>query len=468
MIKGLWNNIKSAGRAIKETLRFSTAARWFTTSGTTVSWENSSYTQLVKLAMRNPIARRAIDFIGDNLANIDLQLVRVDDEGETEDIGEHPLLELLRRPGGKDNSRYTKEWLFKGFVWALMGGGEFWLRAIGPDMGPNAGEPRRLWIYDASDFMEFLVERDTGFVTGYRLREDRPNLQSRTIEGDTSEILHAFNFNPQNKFRGLSILHSVFRQLQLIENAEDWNKAIAESKGQVPGFFKPTGLDGDQQLSPATRQQAQDQVDEHVNNSREGHKWQVLSGAYEPIERNITPKEAEWIEGSKHWGRLISTGIGIDPVLLGDESAKTYNNFSTAFLIAHISTILPMFNFVLSALNRWYVPKWAPSDEKWMLTFDPMEIDALEEQNLQKIERIVKAVNGPILSPDEGRQIVNYDTVGADSLLVPINIQTHNQLFEEEQIDGQIDNIQSIGKNRDEVIEQQIKDILYPHRNGNT
>ena len=464
MIKAIWNGIKNAGRAFKETIRFSNATNWFGTQDLGVNWGKRSHTKLVKLAIQNPIARRAIDFIGDNLSDIDLSLVRVGEDGETEDIGEHPLLELLRKPGGVENHRYTKEWLFKGFVWSIMGGGEFWLRTISPDGGLNEGKPQKLRLYDQSDFMEFLTDRETGFVEGYRLREERPNLHSKVIEGDTNEILHAFNYNPLNKFRGLSILFSVMRQLELIRDSEDWNKAIAESRGQVPGFMKPVGLGPTQQLDRDTRNQAQSQVDEHINNSRANNRWHVLSGAYEPIERNITPKDAEWITGSKYFGRLISTGIGIDPVLLGDDAAKSYNNYSTANLIAHVATIIPMLGFILGSLNRWYVPKWfGDSEAKHKITFDPMQIRALEEANLQKIERIVKAVNGPILTPDDARQIINYDTVGADELLMPFNVQTHTQLFEEEEIQGNVASIQRMGEKSEKIVDDTIKKIL----NGN-
>ncbi len=463
MFKSVWSGIKSATKSVVDTLRFSKATNWFGTNEIPVKWGNHSYNHLVKLGMKNPIARRAIKFIGDSMADIELQLVSVNEDGETEEIGEHPALDILRSPGGIGNNRYTKEWLFKGFVWAMMGGGEFWIRSISPDGGMNAGQPQKLRLYDSSDFMEFLTDRTTGFVEGYRLREERPNLHTTTIEGDTDEILHAFNYNPLNKFRGFSILYSVMRQLELISEGEDWNKAIAESKGQIPGFFKPTGLDAGQQLDKTTRQQAQEQVDEHINNSRKGNKWHVLGGAYDPVERNVSPQDAEWLEGSQYFGRLVSTGIGIDPVLIGDDSAKSYNNYITALLVAYVGTILPLFGFFLSALNRWYIPKFF-GDERVRLTYDPMEITALEEQNLQKIERVQKAVGGPIFTPDEGRQIVDYDKLGVDELLLKFNVQTHSQLFQNQEIDGEIDNITGVGDVSEEEAEKQIKAIL----NGST
>ena len=464
MLKAFGSALSNAWRSVKETLRLSTASDWFS-YGTTqwgTDWSQASYNKMVKLASRNPVARRAIDFIGENLANIELKVQKVDDEGETEDLGEHPILELLRKPAGPSNYRYTKEWLFKGMVWAMMGGGEYWLRSISPEGGLNQGQPRMLKLYDQSDFMDFKTDQD-GFVSGYRLREERPNHMSKTVEGDTEEILHAFNYNPKNKFRGLAILYSVLRQLDMIEDADEWNKAISQSKGQVPGFFQPEGLDPTQTLNPDTRRQAQEQIDEHINNSRKGNKWHVLSGAYKPIDRNITPKDANWIEGSKYFGRLVSTGIGIDPVLLGDNAAQTYDNYRTALLIAYTTTILPLLDFILSSLNRWLTPKFADGDNRVQLSYDPMQIDALEEANLKKIARIVEAVGGPVLTPDEGRQIIGYDTVNADALLWKFNVQTHRDIFSNVDIDSGVENLQSIRELDDDQMQKELDRIL-----GNT
>lgn len=424
MLKALRTGAARAWRSVKSTFTLQSYGGFSTVfSRLTASWGAQSHDRMTELAARNPTARRAIDFISQNLASIPLQLVRETTDGDTEVVVDHPVLDLLDNPAGPDNNRYGRRWMWEMIVWALMGGGEFWLRGLAPQGGSNAGRPRRLQLYDASDFQSFIRDPRTNFVEGYFLT----GYNNRTVETDTDETLHAYLANPTDRDRGLPILLSVLRQLELLEEADEWNKAVAESKGQVPGFFKPTGLDSGDQIPPDAREQAQAQIDEHVNQSRAGNKWMVLSGSYEPMERSISPKDADWLEGSKHAGRLIAVGLGIDPTLLGDDEAKTYNNYSTALVIAYTTRILPLLDFVLDHLNRWLVPKFG--DESLLLTYDRSKIDALDEATLQRVESLVAAVEGGIMTPDEARQDLKLDTIGADDLLVPLNVQTGEMLF---------------------------------------
>lgn len=388
---------------------------------------DTSYNDLVSVAIRNGLSRRAIDFIASNIASIPLKVVEVNSDGEESDVGEHPALDLLNSPGGPNNNRYTKSWLFQGKVWAMMGGGEYWLRGVSPDNSISNDEPKKLDLFDKSEFSYFKTD-GMGFIDGYVLHKDMPYAR-KTIEGDTEEILHSFNYNPRNKFRGLPILLSVIRSLSLIEDFDNWNKNISKNRGQVPGFFMPVGLEDGEQLDSDTREQAQEQVDEQINNARRGHKWTVLGGAYEPNDNNITPKDISYLDGVKHKLRMVATGLGIDPVLLGDDSAQTYNNFQTAKIIAFTTRIIPMMEFFLSGLNRWLMPKFEDSGQTLRLTFDPMEIDALREAMLQKIDTLTNATGTPILTPDEARGILGREPVGAESLVLKLNMQTHDDLF---------------------------------------
>lgn len=434
MFKALGSAISTGWNAFKSTLKehggyFSDLHVWG--SGSYFGgWSSHSFNQMVKKAAENPIARRSIDFIGDNMAGIPLKLVEVQDDGSTEQVGQHPVLDLLRRPGGPGNKRYTRDWLFKGFVWSLVGGGEWWLRGLAPDNGVNAGQPRKLQLFDRSEFMEFGFD-EQGLINGYRLRMNREGRRGKIIETDTEETLHAFTYNPLRKERGMPILLSIMRQLELMEDADEWNKSVSENKGQVPGFMQPVGLDPTEQLSSEQVEEAQQRLDEEVNSARAGNSWKILSGAYEPKKRGITPEEAKWIESSKYFGRLIATALGVDPSLIGDDSAQTYENYRVALFVAFTTRIIPLLEFNLSSLNRWLVPKFEEEGQTLRLTFDPLEIDAIVEMLLAKIESLVQATNSPILTPDEARQLIEFDAFDEEvttDLLVKIGKQPHSAM----------------------------------------
>lgn len=473
----MFEAIKTFGSQIKNEFKnvtLSGSSNALTNFSLDTSFSSANYTRLVSLALKNPTARRSITFIARNLASIPLQLKRIDSDGGEEDIGEHEVLDLLRSPAGKDNPRYTKEWLFKGKVWALMGGGEYWLQGMSPSSGRNEGIPRKLHLYQRDDFSRFRTDND-GFIVGYDLQREMP-YDTKTVNTTTEDTMHAFNYNPRNRFRGVPILLSVIRALDILEDADNWNKSISSNRGQVPGFFMPRGLEPGQTLDPESKEAAQSQVDESLNKGRERNSWRVLGGAYEPMENNMTPQEASFMEAMKWYSNMIAIGIGVDPIIAGDESAKTYDNFQTALVVSYTTTIIPLFEFMLSNLNRHLVPKFEDAEETLRLTYDPMTIDALREANLEKVESVVKATGGmPILSPDEGRGLMGKEPKELDDLVFKLNLQTGQELFGMSGMD--IDtNMQSwdqiASKSEEELmdeVERVIKGKTYTdqHRNGN-
>lgn len=436
MFKAFTNALSNSWKAFKQTIRVEASDENYRGVGVYGlgdafnEWTSGSFNELVEAAVSNPIARRSIDFVADNMASVPLKLVEVGEDGETEQVGEHPVLDLLSRPGGPDNLRYTREWLFSGMVWSLMGGGEYWLRGVSPDNGVNEGVPRRLQLFDRSEFVRFIYDNNR-IIEGYRLSMDRAGRHGVPVTGDTSEILHSFLYNPKRKERGLPILLSVMRQLDLMEDADSWNKTIAENRGNVPGFMVPTGLDATEQLTREQVEQAQERLNEEMSSARSGNQWKVLSGAYEPKERGITPQEASFIESSQYFGRLVSTGIGVDPSLVGDNSAQTYDNYRTALWVAFTTRILPLLDFNLSSLNRWLMPKFEEEGQTLRLTYDPLEIDAVTEMLLAKVESLTEATQSPILTPNEARQLIEFDELegeAMDELLLKIGKQRHTNL----------------------------------------
>jgi len=55
------------------------------------------------------------------------------------------------------------------------------------------------------------------------------------------------------------------------------------------------------------------------------------------------------------------------------------------------------------------------------LVYDTGDIAALQTKYKDKVEAEVAAVEGTVKTPDEARQALGLDTIGADDLLIPVN-----------------------------------------------
>lgn len=183
-------------------------------------------------------------------------------------------------------------------------------------------------------------------------------------------------------------------------------------------YLVPTGLDPGESLTEKTVDDIQEVADRRLRESREGSGAMVLSGALEPKETGITPKDAQFLDGQKLNGRRVAIGLGIDPILIGDSESQTFSNYEQAREQAYEETILPLLDFILTELNHWLMPRYGDDAR---LAYDAGDIAALQTKYKDKVDAEVAAVEGTIKTPDEAREALGLDTVGADDLLVPVN-----------------------------------------------
>jgi hypothetical protein len=187
----------------------------------------------------------------------------------------------------------------------------------------------------------------------------------------------------------------------------------------------PEGLEPGEQLPQSVVDDAQERYNNRIRSVREENGYLVMSGAYTAESSAVAPREAEFLEMLRYDGKLTTVGLGIDPVLLGEDSAKTYDNYRTALRVALVVSILPIVNMALEGLNRWAIPKYSRrrSVRDARLMLQTKNIPALQEDETARVERIVNAISGTLLSPDEGRAELGLEPKGADSLLVKFNVQ---------------------------------------------
>lgn len=366
-------------------------------------WGGTDYKALAESAAANPHAGRAMRLIIDNGSSVVLGAYKEKEEVPSD------ALEVVQKTG------WDKLWA--AFTWGIYCGGEVFLRKIGPTTGRNAGKARELVILRNEDFLE--IKRDSnGEPTKYIFK----NRSEKADAYEADEILHIKNFNPLDPDRGLPLLLSARRALTLVEEADTWNRSIAKGGGRVPGYWMPLGLDG-KQLSVEQQEDAQKAFDKVSQKNRKRNSETVLSGAFERIQGDVTPKDADWLKGREVSQREIASVTGVPVTLLADSKAGSLTDAGVDSEVAALFklTIVPKVDWFLMELTAWLC-----DGEELKADWD--QVKALQEDIDAMYLRYTLASGEKPLTRKEARVALGYDPEPEKGMEDDVDDSTLNDL----------------------------------------
>ena len=119
---------------------------------------------------------------------------------------------------------------------------------------------------------------------------------------------------------------------------------------------------------------------------------------------------------------------GVPSQLVGVPDSQTYSNLAEARLALYTETVLPLMDRIQSDLNEWLVPRFGDDLE---IRYDIDSIPAMAEQRRRVFESVTSGVQNGILTRNEAREQLGYDTInGADGLLVSAKLMPLNTISE--------------------------------------
>jgi phage portal protein BeeE len=98
------------------------------------------------------------------------------------------------------------------------------------------------------------------------------------------------------------------------------------------------------------------------------------------------------------------------PLPLIDNEAATFANMDTAKERFYTDTVLPLAKEWLEAFGAWLLPSFGDNLE---FHIDMDEIPALDAARERKFNRVLKALQAGLLSVDEARDEIGYDSLDA-------------------------------------------------------
>jgi HK97 family phage portal protein len=238
-------------------------------------------------------------------------------------------------------------------------------------------------------------------IIGYKYTD------TKEITFGEDEIIFIKMPNLREYFHGMSPGVPLGEILDLHNSAITWNKNVALGGGVPPIVATAPGI-----------------TQEESNRLKDA--WQMQSGAANAhrlkiVSENLTlqrfsdkPQEAEWSEAVQQSMRMIVMALGLSSELLNDAANKTYSNFQEARKALYMEAAIPLGKMIYSAITRALQPYYKDNP---VIHIDVDKIEAIQEDRALAIDRLTKAVQAGIITPNEAREELGYTNLeNADEL----------------------------------------------------
>ena len=371
----------------------------------------------------NAIVNRCINEIANNASRVKINLFR----GEQE-LDNHPLLDLLYNPSP---TLSQVEFFQSAFSYLLISGNNYMLSVSGDRTPPTELynlRPDRIRIRTGNRAMpqSYDYVLNGNIVESYEVDQATGN----------SKVKHIKLFNPLDDYYGMSPISACSVDIDQHNLANKHNVNLLQNGARPSGavIFKPKDETGGHvQLSDVQRDQLVSDINQRFSGTGNAGKPMLLEGDFDWKEMGLSPKDMDFIQLKNMSAKDIALVYGVPSQLIGIPDSQTYSNFAEAKLALYNETIIPLLDRFQGDLNEWLTPMFGEGLE---LRYDIDSIPAMAEQRKRVFESVVTGVQNGILTRNEAREQLGYETVdGGDSLLVPANLMPLNIASEENDTD---------------------------------
>ena len=355
-------------------------------------WSSRKYTSFAKEGYtENVIAYRCIRIVAEAVAALPILAYEGDEE-----LTDHPLLEVLRRP----NPWQSGQELMDALVSYYRLGGSGFLEAVSLD-----GDLRELYAL-RPDRMAVIPGR-RGYPQGWKYSTGSGSATSHTYDmdlapGEQLPIMHIKEFNPLDDWAGMSPMEAAAFAVDVHNAAGGYNKALLDNSATPSGALVFTGgEDSDGVLDDEQFKRLQKSLDERHTGTKNAGRPFLLEGGLDWKSMGLTPRDMEFIEGKREAAREIALSFGVPPMILGIPGDNTYSNYSEARLALYEDTVLPLADKIFGAITNWMQPSY----EGVRIGYDVDKVEALSIKREAAWERVRSA---DFITTDEKREATGY------------------------------------------------------------
>lgn len=339
----------------------------------------------------NGVVRAATDWIAGNYSQCRPMVQALNAEGEWEDVPNHALETLLRRPSPHYGGRSLRRMIAQ----SLLTTGNCYLLIDRNGAGRAAG---LTWI--PSEFLQIEWSEDP----------DQPILRywytprGRKIPYDPKEIVH-LRFGADPHFAGLmgvAPVQAVLRELAADNQLSTRYAALLRNGGAIPYAVTPSG----QALSPEEQEQLAEDFNNNFTGERVG-RFAVFSSPLTFTALSYSPDQLAAHEIRADIIRRIAASMGVPVAVLGlAPDGTTFNNVKEMTRNVWETRTLSDLALLSEELAAKMLPEFERHPENFRVTWDTSEVAALREDEDAAYRRADLGFRSGFLSLNESREMV--------------------------------------------------------------
>lgn len=295
---------------------------------------------------------------------------------------EHPVLDLLKTPNPYETQEQfagamVRDYLLNHDAYAIAVGN---LRA--EPVGIYSTSPQRVSGSQGANGLPLTWNVSTGAVQGNFIVEvDRRRV--RYVSGPLKEItqISGYHSRPNSLYADSPLEAALLEAKQQIEGRNHNLKLLQNgARLSLIAIFKHP-------LTETQLRERRQALNEQIGGSNNAGKIATISSdEIELKEVGTTNKDMDFVKMDKTSFLTIMMRYRV-PLPLISDSSQTDNNFREAVFQLYDRAVLPVYQYVMSGLSDFLLPRYGLDPSKARITFDPQSIESLRQRTLDTLKK---------------------------------------------------------------------------------
>lgn len=359
----------------------------------------------------NSAVTACLQLLGLSFSEATLKVCYYNDQGQKEDIPNHPLSLLLRRPNPFMSGDIVQQYIINAMH---VSGNAYLLKqynatgqlvALYPLM-PDQVTPKG----SAEELIQYYIYETEG----------------SKIKLDTNDVVHfKLGLDPTNHKKGLSPLKTVLREIYGDESAGQMATALLANMGVPSVMITPKDEFGP---TPEEAEQISKQYQQKVAGKNKG-KPLVMSGAMNVERLAFSPKDLDIGLLRQVPEERISAVLGVPAILAGLGAGLKHATYSNARELREFFTenkLIPLWRMIGEEITQQILLKDYTDNALYEAEYDFSEVRALQTDQNDMYDRLNVGVQGGWITVAEAREQAGlpFDDE-MNYYILPINVHLH-------------------------------------------
>ena len=343
----------------------------------------------------NSAVTACLQVLGVSFSEATLQVMFVDEDGQSQMIPNHPFANLLRRPNPYMSGDVVQQYIIN----AMHVSGDAYLMK----QKNNAGELVALYPI----MPEQVIPKGTvnDLITHYEYQVDKG-----TMEIKPQDMVHfRLGLDPKNHKKGFSPLKTVLREIYGDESAGQMATALLANSGVPSMLITPKD---DYGLTETEADQISRTYQQKVGGKNKG-KPLILSGSMNVERLAFSPKDLDLGALRRIPEERVSAVLGVPAILAGLGAGlerATYNNTSELREFFTEQKLIPLWRMVAEELTQQVLLPDYQSNQAVSAEYDFSSVRALQGDEKEMFEKLNVGVQGGWITVAEARKQVGLPT----------------------------------------------------------